>query len=150
MSTPSDPSESGSIQPPHGQPSYGQPSTGQPGYGYVDPLYGSQPAFPFAPLPPKHPSATTSMILGVVGLASLSLCGIGLVLSPFAWIMGARAVKEIDAEPTRWSGRSEANSGKIIGIIGTVLLAVVVVGIIAFIALVTTTAPTTTSTGTNV
>ena len=44
------------------------------------------------------------------------------MLSPFAWAIGAKAVREIDATPGRYGGRDQANAGKIMGIIGTVLL----------------------------
>jgi hypothetical protein len=139
VTTPQDPTQPYGQQPDYGQPTYGQPTYGQPGYGqpgYVDPLYGGpvHPAFP--PVMPKHPSATTAMVLGVVGVGSLALGGFGLVCSPFAWAIGAKAVREIDADPTRWSGRSEANTGKITGIIGTALLVLGILAVVAFIVLV--------------
>ena len=51
------------------------------------------------------------------------------VLAPFAWVMGNRAVAEIDANPGVYDGRGEAQAGRILGIIGTVLL---ILGIVAF------------------
>jgi hypothetical protein len=85
---------------------------------------------------PDHPSATTAMVLGIIGLVGLALCGgITLVLSPFAWVMGAKAVREIDAQPGRYAGRDRAQGGKIMGIIGTVLLIIGVVAIIGFVVL---------------
>lgn len=112
-------------------PQQGHPY-GQAGYGQ-QPVYGGPP--PGQPVPPAHPSSTTAMVLGLVGLAGIMLCGgLTLVLSPFAWVMGARAVKEIDAAPGRYSGRDQAQGGRIMGIIGTVLL---VLGVLAVIALLT-------------
>jgi Mn2+/Fe2+ NRAMP family transporter len=92
-----------------------------PGYnaGYPQPSYG----------PPKHPHATTALVLGILGIAA---CGI---VAPFAWVIGGRAVREIDASPETYGGRSEANAGRIMGIIGSVLLALAVVGIVLLVVL---------------
>ncbi len=99
-------------------PGYGQPPAGPPGYAYGAPVAGQQ-----------HPSATTAMVLGIIGLAGIMFCGgITLVLSPFAWAIGRKAVREIDATPGQYAGRDQARGGQIMGIIGTVLL---VLGIIA-------------------
>lgn len=100
---------------PYGQayPQQGYQQYGQPGYGYGG---------GYAPLPP-HPSASTSMVLGIIGLAGILFCGgFTLVLSPFAWAIGSKAVKEIDANPSQYGGRDQASGGKVMGIIGTVLL----------------------------
>jgi hypothetical protein len=76
------------------------------------------------------------MVLGIIGLAGILFCGgITLVLSPFAWAMGAKAVREIDGSPGRYAGRDRAQGGKIMGIIGTVLLILGVLAIIAFVVL---------------
>lgn len=84
--------------------------------GYPPPYY----------IPPKHPQATTAMVLGILGIA---VCG---VLAPIAWNIGGKAVNEIDANPAAYSGRGEANAGKILGIVGTCLL---VLGLVAVIGL---------------
>jgi hypothetical protein len=85
---------------------------------------------------PEHPSATTAMVLGIIGLVGIAFCGgLTLVLSPFAWVIGRRAVREIDASSGRYSGRDKANAGKIMGLIGTILLALGVLAIGAFIVL---------------
>lgn len=84
---------------------------------------------PYAPGPARHPQATTALVLGILGLA---LCGL---LAPFAWYIGGSAVKEIDASPYAYSGRSEANAGRIMGIVGTVLIAVGVVAVIGLVVL---------------
>ena len=158
------PSGPGAVPPPqnpYGQPSpYGAPPSPNPfgvpqGQPYAPPPnpyqgpneysapqspYGApyQPAYAGGALP-DHPSATTAMVLGIIGLASIVVCaGVLLVLSPFAWAIGAKAVREIDAQPGRYGGRDRAQGGKIMGIIGTVLLVLGVLAIIAFIALVAT------------
>jgi uncharacterized membrane protein YjgN (DUF898 family) len=67
-------------------------------------------------LPPNHPQATTALVLGILGLV---VCG---VIAPFAWSIGRDAVQEIDASGGQWGGRSEANAGRLLGMIGTILL----------------------------
>ena len=75
------------------------------------------------------------MVLGIVGLVGIAFCGgLTLVLSPFAWAIGRKAVREIDANPRRYGGRDKANAGKIMGIIGTVFLVLGIVAIIGIIA----------------
>lgn len=70
----------------------------------------------YAPLPPNHPQATTALVLGILGIV---VCG---VIAPFAWSMGGTAVREIDASGGQWGGRTEANAGRILGMVGTILL----------------------------
>jgi hypothetical protein len=146
---------------------YGQPPTtpypqggyGHPGPGYAPPQnpypqpneygspqspYGSpyQPAYAGG-LVPSHGSATTAMVLGIVGLVSIVVCaGLLLVVSPVAWILGGKAVKEIDASPGRYSGRDRAQAGRIMGIIGTVLLVLGVLAIILVVILAANSDPT--------
>ncbi|MEO6470802.1 MAG: DUF4190 domain-containing protein, partial [Aeromicrobium sp.] len=63
-------------------------------------------------------------------------CLLPIFVSPLAWYYGARVKREIAAEPERWSGAGEAQTGFILGIIGTALLGLmVVIVIIAAIAL---------------
>lgn len=87
------------------------------------------PQQPYAQGPQRHPQATTALVLGILGLA---VCGI---LAPFAWNIGGKAVKEIDAAPWAYSGRSEANAGRIMGIVGTALIGLAVLALIAFVVL---------------
>lgn len=110
------------VQAPYGQ----QPP---PGYGYPPPGYG----YSYPAPAPRHPNATTAMVLGIVGLGAGLMCLVPFLLAPFAWFMGARAVREIDASGGQQSGRSEAMAGKVLGIIGTVVL---VLGIVLLILLV--------------
>jgi hypothetical protein len=143
-------------QPPYGQPQYpsqpyGQPQYpsqpyGQSPYGQPQPPYGApQPGYGYGPpAPPNHPSATTALVLSLIGLAGILFCGgITLVLSPFAWRIGAKAVREIDANPGVYGGRDQANAGRIMGIIGTVLLVLGFLLTIGFIALLTASSAST-------
>jgi hypothetical protein len=66
-------------------------------------------------------------VLGIVGLVACQ------VASPFAWVMGNRVVREIDASRGQLGGRSMANAGRICGIIGSALLALSAVFIVLFL-----------------
>jgi hypothetical protein len=92
---------------------YGQQPYGQPGY----PVYPGYGAFQ-----PKHDGAQTSMVLGLIGLIGFFLCGITVFLSPFAWYIGAKAKREIDASGGALGGRDLAMVGLVTGIIGTVFM----------------------------
>jgi hypothetical protein len=142
------------AQPPYGQPGYGQQPYGQAPYGQQQPPYqqgpyGQQPygsapgAYGYgAPMAANHPSATTALVLSLIGLVGVALCGgLTLVLSPFAWHIGAKAVREIDANPGMYGGRDQANAGKIMGIIGTVLLVVGVLALVGIIGLAVASSP---------
>ena len=92
------------------------PPPGGWGYGAPPPPYG---------MPPQdHPKAQTAMILGILGLVCCS------VLAIPAYIIGNNAVREIDASGGQIGGRGMANAGKIMGIIGMVLLALSVLYVI--------------------
>jgi hypothetical protein len=86
---------------PQGQPQGGYAPVPPPGYGYGV---------------PDHPRAQTSLILGILGLV---LCQ---VAAPFAWVTGKRTVNEIDASRGMLGGRSQAQTGYVLGIVGTVIL----------------------------
>ena len=141
-------SQEPSVQDPYAQPQYGQPQYGQAYGGQAyggQPVYGQDPSgqagstpaygYGYAAPPANHPSAQTAMVLGIVGLVGFFFCGITLVLSPFAWRMGARARREIDASNGTLGGRDTATVGFVTGIIGSVILVLVVLAIIAIIAL---------------
>lgn len=116
--------------PPGGANDPNQTYGGQPGgYGQVPPPppppgggYG-QPGGGYGP-PQNHPRATTSLVLGILGVVCCSFA------APFAWAIGKKAVTEIDASGGRYGGRGQAQAGYILGIVGTVLL---VLGLVFFI-----------------
>ncbi|MER7608262.1 DUF4190 domain-containing protein [Nocardioides sp. NPDC127503] len=109
-----------------GQPNYG----GQPGYGQAP--YGAPAAYA-GPVGTPDSGATTAMVLGIVGLVGSFLCGLPIVLSPFALFMGLSAKKRIDASAGALTGRGNAQAGFILGIIGTVLLALSILLIVVVI-----------------
>lgn len=91
----------------------------QPPYGY--PAYGA-----YGP-PPDHPQATTILILGILGLVFCQILG------PVAWVMGKRALNEIDASGGALGGRSNVMVGYVCGIISSVLI---ILGILFFVLFV--------------
>jgi hypothetical protein len=105
---------------------YGPPQPPAYGYGYGGPAL------------PEHPQANTAFVLGLVSLVGGFVCGLPIVVGPFAWAMGARASREIDAAPGTYGGRDKAKAGMIMGIIATAFLAlalmVVVVAVIVIVA----------------
>ncbi|MGI8646126.1 MAG: hypothetical protein ACR2JD_07395 [Nocardioides sp.] len=106
-------------QPPNPYGQGGQEGQGGQGYPGQGP-YG---------VAPDHPQSTTVLVLGIV---SLVVCQI---LGPFAWVMGNRVVREIDASGGHQGGRSSANAGRICGIVGTVLLGLSVLLLIGVVVL---------------
>jgi hypothetical protein len=68
----------------------------------------------------------------VLGILSLIVCGF---LGIPAWIMGSNDLKEIDAGTMDPSGRSLTNTGRICGMIGTILLILGAIVMIVFFAL---------------
>ncbi|MBE7325399.1 DUF4190 domain-containing protein [Nocardioides sp. Y6] len=130
----SDPNSPGNPSDPNQPPNYGQYGGGQYGggqYGGGQPGgYGGQPGGYGGQPVQDHPQATTILVLGILSLICCQILG------PVAWIMGKKAVAEIDATPGRYSGRDKANIGKILGIIGTVLLVLsILFSIIYFVAI---------------
>lgn len=66
--------------------------------------------------PIEHPRAAVVLTLGVLGLLC---CGL---TAPIAWVLGARALHEIDASGGYYGGRSQARLGMVLGIVGTILV----------------------------
>lgn len=98
------------------------PYTQQQGYVQSSP-YGTSMAQP-------HPQGTMILVLGILSIVGISILG------PFAMVMGNKAIKEIDANPGAYSNRDSVNIGRILGIIGTVLLALGVVAMVIWLVFV--------------
>ena len=73
----------------------------------------------------KPHRGTLVLVLGILSLVVCAPLGIA------AWIMGNNDLKEIAAGTMDPSGQQTTNIGKILGMIGTILLAL---GLIAFVA----------------
>ena len=103
------------------QPQY----AGYQGYGYQVPVQR-----------PDDSGSTLAMVLGIVGLAGgLAMCGLPLVVSPFAWVVGHRSLARIRASNGALGGEGQARAGQILGIVGTVLLFLAVLAVVLFIVL---------------
>ncbi|MFN8019507.1 MAG: DUF4190 domain-containing protein [Acidimicrobiales bacterium] len=115
----------------YGGAGYGPPPSAgpPPGYGAPSP-YGPTPGYgpgwgggaPLAQI--DHPQGTTVLVLGLLGIFC---CGL---LAPFAWVQGNGAIREIDRNPVRYRNRGTVQAGRILGIIGTGILAL---NILAFV-----------------
>jgi len=97
-------------------------------YGY-NPYYGGP---PYTPLP----SVNSGLILT---LGILSLFCVGHILGPIAWIMGNRALYDIDTGRADPSERGTASAGRACAIVSTVLhygvvLAYLVIIIVALLS----------------
>ncbi|WP_188111216.1 DUF4190 domain-containing protein [Nocardioides antri] len=79
---------------------------------------------------PDHPQASTVLILGILGMA---VCQ---VIAPFAWVMGSRVKKEIEAPGSQYGGRSQVQVGYVLGIVGSCLLGLYVLGALAYVAII--------------
>ena len=118
-------------------PTYGQP--GPDPYGPQPDPYGQQPdpygqqrgpdGYPggvarpydgYARPSADHPQGTLILVLGIVGFL------FGGIISPVAWILGSRALKEIRATGSHPANEQLIVVGRILGIIGTVLLVLAV------------------------
>lgn len=109
-------------QPPPPQPGWApQPGQQQPGQQGQQPGWAPPPGYGYpAPAPPTPGSATTALILGIVGLV---ICPLTTIPAIF---IGRNAVKEIDASNGQLGGRSTANAGYILGIVGTAIWALLI------------------------
>ena len=81
----------------------------------------------------EHPQGTTVLVLGIL---SLVVCGI---LGPFAWNMGNKAIREIDADPgVTYRNRGNVTAGRLCGMIGCAVLVLQVLLFIVWIVAVAT------------
>lgn len=113
-----------SDQPYNPPPTYGQQASygQQPSYGQNP--YSQNPYGSYGSMTQPHPQGTAVLVLGIVGIV---FCGIAAVI---AWVIGNKALKEIDANPAAYNNRQLVVVGRILGIVGTCLWAL---GIIAYV-----------------
>ncbi|MFB9312890.1 DUF4190 domain-containing protein [Nocardioides plantarum] len=119
-----------------------------PAYGEASSPYVSPPAAPagytpYAPTAQGHPfaqphaGAIAALVLGIVSVVSSLLIQVtcfsivGSLTGPFAIALGARARKEIEQDPGRYTNPGIATAAFVTGLIGSAIaLAVVGVGIV--------------------
>jgi hypothetical protein len=96
-----------------------EPTRYEPYQPYVPPApvpYAPQAVAPYAyPTAPEHPSAVSSLVLGLLGLFLVP------VLAPVAWFVAGRGRSEIRRYPGRWASTGSLTAGYVLGIIGTLL-----------------------------
>ncbi|HEX4978022.1 MAG TPA: hypothetical protein VFV40_09170 [Nocardioides sp.] len=120
-----------------GPQGYGQPPAGPPGYGQPP---GPPPGWYTGPTPfrlPDHPEATKALVVGIIALVGGFTCYLPLLLGPWAWVVGRRVVRDIDAEPGRWEGRGQGMGGYVMGVVATVLLLLGIVVVVGFVLFAT-------------
>lgn len=82
---------------------------------------------PIPNVPPQQPGpmlqphrGSVILVLGILGIVLCFICGI------FAWVMGNRDLRAIDAGLMDPAGRGMTNAGKICGMVGTILASVAI------------------------
>lgn len=81
---------------------------------------------------PIHEHASLALGLGVIGLLGSCLCGVGLLVSPFALGIGLSARRAIREEPGRWGGDGMALGGVALGAIGVAMLVLLILAAVTF------------------
>jgi len=77
----------------------------------------------------EHPNGSIILVFGILGIV---VCGL---LGPVAWVMGSRALSEMNRQPaTMWTNRGQVRAGQICGIISTCLLALGVIFVVLILA----------------
>jgi hypothetical protein len=108
------------------------PPGAYPPTGYPPPY-----AYQIQPPKPRHPRAVTVVVLGSIAtVGGLATGGLTTVLGPVAWALGARAKREIAAEPDRWSDEDLVTIGYILGIVATVMLVLALLAIAIVVVVV--------------
>jgi len=116
---------------PHGQ--WGPEDPHGPSSGWAG--HQAQPYHRAYPGPAgDHPQGLLILILGIAGLVFAG------VLSPVAWLLGNRALRDIEATGYHPGNESMIVVGRLLGIIGTVLLVLVVVLVVLAVILFVTAA----------
>jgi len=134
-------SPSGAASQPSG-PGYVPPAAPPPPMS--SPPYGPAWTPAYGPMIPgqDHPGANQAMVLGIVAMVCLGLaffCCVtipGLVCAPVAWVKGARAKREIDANPGVYGNRGQAVAGVVMGMIGSICGVLVVAASIGIAVLI--------------
>ncbi|HEU4908524.1 MAG TPA: hypothetical protein VFT17_06650 [Propionibacteriaceae bacterium] len=116
---------------PYGESPYGNPYEANPyqtSFGGVSP-YGA-PSMPSPTPTTPHPQAALALILGILGTVLGFGCIIGGLVGIGGIVVGRRVKNEIDADPGRYSGRSQAVAGIVTGIIGVSICVLVTLFIV--------------------
>ena len=104
------------------------PTAPPPGYEQVPP--GAYPSSSAGwGLYPESSQAVLALVLGLIGVFVFQL------VAPFAWVVANREIRAIDAGRRQPSSRGLAVAGKVLGIIGTIVLILEVVFLVIAVAI---------------
>ncbi len=113
---PPPPSTPAGAAPPPPPAGYGQPIA--PGYPATPPVYPATTAYAYGygyVAPRTDGLAVASLVCGI---ASIVVCGLGVVLGVLGLVFGLVSMNRIRREPTRLTGRGLALAGAICGGVG--------------------------------
>jgi hypothetical protein len=96
----------------------------------MTPPPASMPGVPAAMPVMMYPEASQAVVALVLSIVGIVACG--GVLCPVGWYLGSQEMKAIDAGRRDPSKRDLAQAAKIIGIIGTALVALAVIAVVGF------------------
>ncbi|HCB03920.1 MAG TPA: DUF4190 domain-containing protein [Nocardioides sp.] len=89
----------------------------------------------------SHTGATASLVLGIISVIAITAAPFtclvtlpGVLCAPFAWVVGARARREIRRFPGTYRNPGAAQAGMWMGIVTTLLGALMIAGVAALIA----------------
>ena len=71
---------------------------------------------PPGPSDPERSQASIALLLGILGIVFVG------IFAPFAWVVGNKELTAIDAGRRPPGNRSAANVGRLLGIVGTVVV----------------------------
>jgi hypothetical protein len=87
----------------------------------------------FTPTPGPGAGSGNGTLILVLGILSILFCGV--VLGPIAWVMGNNALAAINAGQGNPSELGTITAGRICGIIGTILSALILIVYVAAFAI---------------
>ncbi len=112
----SQPQQFGALAP---QPQYQSPAAAY--------TFGQRVAYGMSGELPEHPNATTTLVLGIVGIAAMFVAF--PFISPVAWYLGAKGRREMRREPGRYRASGALTAGYVLGLVGS-LISLLFVGLI--------------------
>jgi hypothetical protein len=98
------------------------------------PVYGA-PQQAYAPVGPKNDGMSIAgLVCGISGLATLLLCGIGLIPAILGVVFGVIGMKKVDASGGSLKGRGMALAGAICGAVAIGLFVVYMIFVVIRVA----------------
>lgn len=99
------------------------------------PVYGAPQQAYYAPVGPKNDGMSIAgLVCGISGLATLVLCGIGLIPAILGVVFGVIGMKKVDASNGSLQGRGMALAGAICGAVAIGLFVLYMIFVIIRVA----------------